>query len=148
MNSKRVTQLLDSIKKDLLKEGDVKTFNVFDLFEVVESIARDYIGDETPVLNCAATNQEEISWISVSDFCKKYKFIGQSRMYDMLRYFPELRKLSKQQGKHHRYHLQERGTLEFFANLSEEKDGALPLIKNKVRKYLEETQHERSKRAA
>lgn len=53
MDKKRILELLTKIKDGLTKEVEVKTINIFDFFELVEHIAKDILGDSTPVYNCS-----------------------------------------------------------------------------------------------
>lgn len=53
MDRKRILELLEKIKVGLTQEVEVKTINIFDFFELVEHIAKDVLGDITPVYNCS-----------------------------------------------------------------------------------------------
>ena len=52
MDKERVALLITSIRKDLTAPGDPKTFNFFDVFELLELVARNSIQDPTSVVSC------------------------------------------------------------------------------------------------
>ncbi len=123
MNKERVKQLIQN-NRLTLSDKEKASLNLIEMFEIVEHISREVMGDDTPVKSCLPIIEKPIKWMLPQDFANKYPFINWATLYHYKNYDPDFRKIVfRLRGKTRlQWHLNQKLALEFFIKQFEEKD--------------------------
>jgi len=144
MNKERVKELITNMHISMDTKNESPTVNIYDLFELLEIVARNAINDNTDVKNLQlqsrpthSINQGEN--ISLADFAEKYPFISRYSLYDMIQKHPDFA-LFCNKDKQGAWYMNELKGLKFFMDMVENGYDGHPNVQRSAKLYVHKLQ--------